>query len=328
MHTNKIKLLFPSTMARAGWDVVNARVDIEAIPFEFNMPTSSFHALLRDVNGVALGLTPFAEAELQAAPNLRVVARIGVGYDTVDVAALTRHKIPLMVTGSANSPTVAEQALHFMLALAKRGAALHAMVREGRWAERLKELPFDLYGKTVLVVGFGRIGSRISKACLALGMSVLVYDPYVAAANVTAAGCVPVGDLDAALARADFVTIHCPKNSETDGMLNAARLARMKPSAYLVNTARGGIVDEAALHSALTLGSIAGAGLDVFDREAPLADNPLLRLPNVITAPHMAGVTVEAFDRMAVATAQNVLGVLDGKPNIDHVVNKEVFAHR
>ncbi len=328
MHTNKIKLLFPSTMARAGWGVVNARVDIEAIPFEFNMPTSSFHALLRDVNGVALGLTPFAEAELQAAPNLRVVARIGVGYDTVDVAALTRHKIPLMVTGSANSPTVAEQALHFMLALAKRGAALHAMVREGRWAERLKELPFDLYGKTVLVVGFGRIGSRISKACLALGMSVLVYDPYVAAANVTAAGCVPVGDLDAALARADFVTIHCPKNSETDGMLNAARLARMKPSAYLVNTARGGIVDEAALHSALTLGSIAGAGLDVFDREPPLADNPLLRLPNVITAPHMAGVTVEAFDRMAVATAQNVLGVLDGKPNIDHVVNKEVFAHR
>ena len=328
MRNNKMKLLLPSTMARAGWDVLNARADIEAIRFEFGMPTPAFHALLRDAHGVALGLTPFAEAELRAAPNLRVVARIGVGYDTVDVAALTRHKIPLMVTGSANSPTVVEQALHFMLALAKRGAALHAMVREGRWAERLKELPVDLYGKTVLVVGFGRIGSRIAKACLALGMSVLVYDPYVAAANVSAAGCVPVGELDAALARADFVTVHCPKTGETLGMFNAARLARMKPSAYLVNTARGGIVDEAALHAALTQGIIAGAGLDVFDREPPLADNPLLGLKNVITAPHMAGVTVEAFDRMAVATAQNVLGVLDGKPNIDHVVNKEVFAHR
>ena len=328
MPNNKMKLLLPSTMARAGWDVVKARADIEAIPFEFNMPTSAFHALLRDAHGVALGLTPFAEAELQAAPNLRVVARIGVGYDTVDVAALTRHNIPLMVTGTANSPSVAEQALFFIFALAKRGAALHAMVREGRWADRLKELPVDLFGKTVLVVGFGRIGTRISKACLALGMSVLVYDPYVALAAVTAAGCVPVGELDAALTHADFVTIHCPKNSETMGMFNAARFARMKSSAYLVNTARGGIVDEAALHAALTQGTIAGAGLDVFDREPPLPENPLPGLPNVITAPHMAGVTVESFDRMAVATAQNLLDVMDGKPNLDHVVNKEMFVHR
>ena len=328
MRNNKMKLLLPSTMARAGWDVVKARADIEAIPFEFNMPTSAFHALLRDAHGVALGLTPFAEAELQAAPNLRVVARIGVGYDTVDVAALTRHNIPLMVTGTANSPSVAEQALFFIFALAKRGAALHAMVREGRWADRLKELPVDLFGKTVLVVGFGRIGTRISKACLALGMSVIVYDPYVVATAVTTAGCVPVGELDAALTHADFVTIHCPKNSETMGMFNAARFARMKSSAYLVNTARGGIVDEAALHAALTQGTIAGAGLDVFDREPPLPENPLPGLSNVITAPHMAGVTVESFDRMAVATAQNLLDVMDGKPNLDHVVNREMFAHR
>ncbi len=328
MRNDKMKLLLPSTMARAGWELANKRADIEAIPFEFNMPTPAFHALLRDAHGVALGLTAFAEAELQAAPDLRVVARIGVGYDTVDVAALTKHHIPLMVTGTANSPSVAEHALFLMLTLAKRGPALHAMVREGRWADRLKELPVDLFGKTLLVIGFGRIGRRISKACLALGMSVLAYDPYVAAKAVTTVGCVPVGDLDAALAHADFVTIHCPKNGETIGMFNGARLARMKSSAYLVNTARGGIVDEAALHIALTRGTIAGAGLDVFDREPPLADNPLLRLPNVMTAPHMAGVTIESFDRMAVATVQNLFDVLDGQPNMDHVVNKEMFAHR
>jgi D-3-phosphoglycerate dehydrogenase len=328
MPNNKLKLLLPSTTARAGWDVTKARADIEAIPFESNMPTVAFHALLRDAHAVALGLTPFAEAELQAAPNLRVVARHGVGYDTVDVAALTRHRIPLMVTGIANSPSVAEQALYFMFALAKRGAALHAMVRENRWADRLKVLPVDLFGKTVLVVGFGRIGTRLAKSCLALGMSVLVYDPYVAAAAINAAGCTPDSELDAALGRADFVSIHCPKNTETIGMFNAARLAHMKSSAYLVNTARGGIVDEAALHAALTRGVIAGAGLDVFDQEPTLPDNPLPRLPNVITAPHMAGVTVEAFDRMAVATVQNLLDVLDGKPNLDHVVNKEVFGHR
>ena len=329
MSNNKMKLLLPSTTARAGWDVVKARVDVEAIPFELNMPTAAFHALLRDAHGVALGpIIPFAEAELRAAPKLRVVARHGVGYDAVDVAALTRHNIPLMVTGIANSPSVAEQALSFMFALAKRGAALHAIVRENRWADRLNQLPVDLFGKTVLVVGFGRIGTRIAKPCLALGMTVLVYDPYVAATTIAAAGCVPVGDLEAALPRADFVTIHCPKSSETIAMFDATRFALMKPTAYLVNTARGGIVDETALHSALTKGIIAGAGLDVFDREPPAPDNPLLGLPNVITAPHMAGVTVESFDRMAIATTQNLLDVLDGEPNMDHVINKEVFAHR
>ena len=328
MPDHRMKLLLPSTMARAGWDVAKRRVDIEAVPFESSMPTAAFHTLLGDVDGVALGLTPFAEAELRAAPRLRVVARIGVGYDSVDVAALTRHKIPLMVTGTANSPSVAEQALFFMLALAKRGAAMHAMVRDGCWADRLNEPPVDLFCKTVLVVGFGRIGKRISHACLALGMTVLVYDPYIAMPRVEAAGCVPVDQLDAALGRADFVTIHCPKNCETIGMFNAARFARMKRAAYLVNTARGGIVDEAALHAALTQGTIAGAGLDVFDQEPPLNENPLFDLPNVITAPHIAGVTVEAFDRMAVATVQNLLDVLDGKPDMDHVVNREALAGR
>jgi D-3-phosphoglycerate dehydrogenase len=324
----KKKLLLPAMMARAGWDVIRNRDDVEVVAFEFNIPTPGFHALLRDVHGVALGLTPFGEAELKAAPNLRVVARHGVGYDSVDVAALTRHNIPLMVTGIANSPSVAEEALFFMLALAKRGAPMHAMVRDGRWAERLSELPVDLFGKTLLVIGFGRVGTRIAKFCLALGMTVLVYDPYVKADAIQAAGCSLVSDLDAALPRADFVTIHCPKTDETRGMFEAARLARMKPTAYLVNTARGGIIDETALHAALTSGALAGAGLDVFDREPPSPANPLLSLPNVIMAPHMAGVTKESFDRMAVAVATNLLDVLDGKPNMDHVVNKEVLAHR
>ncbi len=326
MPNDKMKLLLPSTMARAGWEVAEARTDVEAIAFEGNMPTVEFQALLGNVHGVALGLTPFAEPELRAAPNLRVVARMGVGYDNVDVAALTRHAIPLMVTGTANSPSVAEQALFFMLALAKRGNGFDVMVRENRWAERLRTKPFDLFGKTLLVVGYGRIGSRISSACLALGMTVLVYDPYVAAADIAAGGCTAVEKLEAALGQADFVSIHCPRNNETEGMFNSERLSRMKPSAYLINTARGGIVNEAALHAALSKGVIAGAGLDVFDREPPQPDNLLLGLPNVVTAPHIAGVTVEAFDRMAVTTVQNLLDVLDGRPRMEHVINKEALA--
>jgi D-3-phosphoglycerate dehydrogenase len=156
-------------------------------------------------------------------------------------------------------------------------------------------------------------------------MSVLVYDPYVKADAIQAAGCSPVSDLDAALARADFVTIHCPKTDETCGMFDAARLARLKPTAYLVNTARGGIIDEPALHAALTGKKLAGAGLDVFAEEPTPADNPLLKLPNVISAPHMAGVTRESLDRMGLQTAKNIISVLDGAPIRENVINKEVL---
>jgi len=156
-------------------------------------------------------------------------------------------------------------------------------------------------------------------------MNVLVYDPYVPADQVRAAGCEPVGDLDAALPRADFVSIHCPRTAETEGMFGTARLERMKPTGYLVNTARGGIIDEAALFSALTGGTIAGAGIDVFDREPPAPDNPLLKLDNVVTAPHMAGVTRESIDRMAGQAVRNVLSVFDGNPIRENVINPEVL---
>jgi D-3-phosphoglycerate dehydrogenase len=156
-------------------------------------------------------------------------------------------------------------------------------------------------------------------------MTVLVYDPYVPAEAIRAAGCEAVGDLDAALPRADFVTLHCPKTPETVGLFGAARLRKLRPTAFLVNTARGGIVDEPALHAALTGGVLAGAALDVFEREPPPTDNPLLTLPNVITSPHLAGVTAEAIQRMAVATARNMLSAIDGQPIRENVVNREIF---
>jgi D-3-phosphoglycerate dehydrogenase len=256
---------------------------------------------------------------------MMVVTRIGVGYDAVDVPALSRRKVPLMVAGAANSPSVAEQALFMMLTLAKRASEMHAMVKDGTWASRLGVLPFDLYGKTVLIVGFGRIGTRTAKRCLAMEMKVLVYDPYKPASEINAAGCEAVPDLDAALPRADFVTIHCPKTPETIGLFNAARFKQMKPTAYLINTARGGIVDEKALHDALVSGKLAGAGLDVFEIEPPPVGQPLHGLPNVIMAPHVAGVTVEAVDRMSEQTALNILSVLDGEPIRQNVINHDVL---
>jgi D-3-phosphoglycerate dehydrogenase len=328
MATNKKKIFITESMSQQGRALLNARDDIETVEFPNLISARDFEAMLTHhapVHGVALGATRFGEPELEASRDMKVVTRIGVGYDAVDVAALSRRKIPLMVAGTANSPSVAEQALFMMLTLAKRAVEMHALVKEGNWSSRLGKLPYDLFGKTVLIVGFGRIGTRTAKRCLAMEMNVLVYDHYKSAAEIEAAGCEAVTDLDAALPRADFVSIHCPKTPETVGMFNAARLKRMKPSAYLINTARGGIVVEAALYDALASGKLAGAGLDVFEQEPPAVPHSLFDLPNVIIAPHVAGVTREAVDRMSDQTARNILSALDGEPIRQNVINQDVL---
>ena len=328
MATNKKKIFITESMSRPGRALLSARDDIDLIEFPNMISQADFNARLKEhapVHGVALGGTRFGDPELESSKDMLVVTRIGVGFDAVDVPALSRRKVPLMVAGTANSPSVAECALFMMLTLAKRATEMHSLVRDNRWPERLGMLPFDLYGKTILIIGFGRIGSRTAKRCLAMEMNVLVFDPYKPAADIKATGCEPVTDLDAALPRADFVSIHCPKNPETIGMFNADRLKRMKPTAFLINTARGGIVDEAALHAALSSRKLAGAGLDVFEQEPPPAGHALFALPNVIMAPHVAGVTVEAVDRMSEQTARNILSVLDGDPLRQNVINQDVL---
>jgi len=312
-------------MGQEGVALLRARDDIETVTYPATIARAEFLPLLEDCAGIALSVTPFQRTEMDASPAIQVVARIGVGYDAVEIPALTARRVPLMVAGTANSVSVAEQAFHLMISLAKKHEGLDRLVREGRWGDRHGGLPMELNGKTVLIVGFGRIGTRLAKRCLGFDMVVLVRDPYVDAAAIRAAGCEPVDDLDAALPRVDFVSIHCPKNPETVGMFGAAQFARMKRGAFIVNTARGRIIDERALHAALTSGQIAAAGLDVFEAEPTPIDNPLLKLDNVIASPHMAGVTTEAVAGMAVVTAQNILSVLDGKPNRDNVINKEVL---
>jgi D-3-phosphoglycerate dehydrogenase len=317
MTTNKKKIFVTQTLSSGARALLTDRDDIELVEFPNLISAPDFQAML--------GATRFGEPELEASGDMKVVTRIGVGYDAVDVPALSRRKVPLMVAGTANSPSVAEQALFMMLTLAKRAQEMHTMVKQGTWASRLGQLPFDLYGKTLLIVGFGRIGTRTAKRCVAMEMQVLVYDPYKSAEEIKAAGCEPVADLDAGLPRADFVSIHCPKTQETIGMFNAARLSLMKPTAYLVNTARGGLIDEKALHDALVAGKLAGAGLDVFEHEPPPVGQALHGLPNVILAPHVAGVTVEAVDRMSEQTARNILSALDGEPIRLNVINQDVL---
>jgi D-3-phosphoglycerate dehydrogenase len=256
---------------------------------------------------------------------MMVVARLGVGFDAVEIPALNKRKIPLMTTGIANSVSVAEHAMYMLLASARLSRKHDRFVRENSWGERLSDLPADLAGKTILVVGMGRIGSRTVKRCVAFEMDVHVLDPNVSEAEIRKAGATKATDLKAILPRVDFVSVHCPKSPETVNMFNAETIGLMKADAFLVNTARGGIVNEEALYNALSSGKLRGAGLDVLDKEPPDAGNKLFGLENVIFSPHMAGVTKEASDRMAQTAIENILSVFDGRPNKANVVNKEVL---
>jgi D-3-phosphoglycerate dehydrogenase len=242
------------------------------------------------------------------------------------VAALTARRIPLAIAADANATAVAEHTLYFMLALAKRGLAYDRATRENRWAVRNSLDAVDLLGRRVLVMGFGRIGREVARRCAAFGMAVMVYDPYVQANTIEAAGDYrSIPDFEAALSQTDILTVHMPLGEESRSLIGAQELSRLPPHAFVINAARGGIIDEPALYDALTTGKIAAAALDVFDQEPPPADHPLFTLPNVLLTPHSAGLSKEAAIRMAISTARNALAGIDGKLDATMVVNREVL---
>jgi D-3-phosphoglycerate dehydrogenase len=281
---------------------------------------------IADADGVTIRTALLPTAAIERAEHLKVVSRHGVGYDNIDVEALTRRGIPLAIAADANATAVAEHALYFMLALAKQGLRYDRATREGEWAVRNSLDAVDLLGRRVLIMGFGRIGREVARRCAAFGMAVMVYDPYVQANVIEAAGDYrSVPDFEAALGDTDVLTVHMPLGVESRGLIGAAELAALPAHAFVINAARGGIVDETALHDALTSGKIAGAGLDVFDQEPPPEDHPLFALDNVILSPHSAGLSKEAAIRMAVSTARNVLAGIDGKLDPSMVVNREVL---
>jgi D-3-phosphoglycerate dehydrogenase len=323
---NQRKVMLVQGMPAEGRALLEARDDV-LVEECSNNEVDTLLGRLGDVAAVTLRTTVCDRAFIAAAPNLEVVSRFGVGFDSVDVEALTERGIPLLIAGESNSRSVAEHAVFLMMALAKRSLYFHGTVQGRRFQERFgTELEsVELFGKRLLVIGFGRIGTRTTAICKGLGMAVDVFDPYVESAAVEQAGARRVARLDEALPSADFVTVHCPRNAETEGLIDAAALARMKSSAILVNTARGGIIEEAALVDALRAGGIRAAGLDVFDSEPPPDDHPLLDLENVLFSPHVAGITSESMRAMAEVTCQNVLDAFDGRIKPAHIVNPEVL---
>jgi D-3-phosphoglycerate dehydrogenase len=318
------KVVIINIIHEAGLRVLEAREDA-ALTVVGEPDPKSVRRELADAHGVIVRTYPIDRTLIEASPQLEVVSRHGVGYDNVDVTALDERRIPLTIVGDVNAVPVAEQALFMMLALAKKGTAMDRAVRTDNFGRRDTSGMTELWRKSVLILGFGRIGRQVAARCRAFDMTVLAYDPYIDSATIEAAGCRAVADYRGALGEVDIVTLHMPLGPETTNMIGAAELAAMKPSAFLINVARGGLADEVALEAALREGRIAGAGLDVFASEPPAPDNPLLTLENLIMSPHSAGLSEECRERMAVACADNVLAVFDGTIERRLVVNAEAL---
>ncbi len=318
------RVLISGAIHPEGMAVLKARPGLDIVEMPDSEP-ATFVRLLPAADALLIRTAMLPREALVRADRLKVVSRHGVGYDNVPVDALTAKGIPLAVVGAVHSTSVAEHALFLLLAVAKRALAGDRAVRSGDWGARNRLDGIDLGGRTLLLIGFGRIGRALGRLALALGMRVLAYDPNVPAAEVAAAGATPVADWRAALAEADAVSLHVPRLPETENMIGAPELARMKPDAILVNTSRGGLVDERALAEALAAGRIGGAGIDVFDEEPPRAGHPLFAADRVLLSPHVAGLSREAMMRLSIAAAENILAGLDGSLDPALVVNREVL---
>ncbi len=278
-------------------------------------------ALLPGVMGTLAAVEPYTERVFASASELRVVSRFGVGYDQIDVQAATRHRVAIAMAFGANHEAVADYALALMLVLADDVLIHHQQMRDRAW--RLDFHP-GFWGSTVGIVGLGRIGKAVAKRCLAFGTTVLVYEPQPDMIFVREHG-VRLVSLDVLLQEADFVTLHLPASAETARFVNRERLALMKPTAFLVNTARGALVDEAALYDALAAGRLAGAGLDTFAEEPPW-NSRLLSLPNVILSPHSAASDQRAKRATLTRAVSSILAVARGAdPGPGFLLNPEVL---
>ena len=266
---------------------------------------------LASANAILVRSAPKVDAEaLAAAPNLKVIARAGVGLDNVDIKAATAAGVMVVNAPTSNIISAAELTVGHILSLARHIPPAHGALAQGQW-KRSKYTGIELYEKTVGIIGLGRIGALVAARLQAFGVNIIAFDPYITSARAQQLGVHPV-TLDELLAQSDFVTIHMPKTPETTGMISAPQLKLMKPTAYVVNVARGGLIDEADLYTALVDGTIAGAGLDVFVNEPPTG-SPLLGLDNLISTPHLGASTDEAQEKAGVSVAKSVRLALSGE---------------
>lgn len=331
--TNRPRLVFfDSWVDSVAETKLRDRDDLELVKLDYTTPEVRNWEVMVGAHGYQVQARTelrepwFGDAALIArCPNLLAMSSTGAGYDYIDVDACTAAGVLVCNQSGTNTEAVAEHALGMMLALSKRiGLADKLLRRPGAAIDRYALQGNDIHGKTVGIIGIGTIGRRFAELCHRLfGMTVLACDPYLDADEITRCHGRKV-DLGELLRSSDYVSVHCPRSKETLDMLGAAEFALMKPTAYFINTARGGIHDEEALAAALRERRIAGAGIDVFLKEPPPPDHPLLAFDNVLATPHTAGITEEALRQMAVSAAEQWIELLNGRAP-PRIVNPEAW---
>lgn len=297
---------------------------LEAAGFELRYPSAGGKVLdesqlggeLHDVAATLASTERYTAAVIARAPHLRVIARTGVGYDSIDVAAATARRVVVACTPGANHDAVAEHVFSLLLGLAKRVTKSHAEVTSGEFRRRPT---MSLRGKTLGLIGFGRTGRAVARRATAFGMRVIAYDPWLTERPVDAPD-VEVVSLDKLLASADILSLHAAATDENRKLINGPTIAQMKDGVILINTARGTLVDEEALSAALASGKVAAAGLDVFEREPPFR-SPLLSAPNLLLSPHLAGVDEKAIEEMATMAARTIIDLHAGRWPSECIVN-------
>ena len=290
-----------------------------------NFEIQNLKEQLKDVDGILLRTTRLDKEILEHCDNLKIISRHGVGYDNVDLDFLNENKIALCITSTSNAVSVAEHVLSFFIYLTKKLSLSDSLVKVGDFEKRSK-LPnfFELYKKKVLIIGFGRIGKEVAKRCLGFDMEVYVYDPFLDNEIIIKNQCIPI-EKNQGLAIADFITIHLPLNGDTKNFISQTELNVMKKKSILVNTSRGGIVNENDLCIALESKKIQGAGIDVFVSEPPESNHPFFKLDNILLTPHNAALTLECRERMSLEASQNIVFFLKNmsKLNVENLLNKK-----
>jgi D-3-phosphoglycerate dehydrogenase len=304
------KVLVSDPIAPEGIAILKQVADVDV---KTGLPKDELASIIGEYDALAVRSETKVTADiLEKATNLKIIGRAGVGVDNIDVAKATERGILVVNSPEGNTMAAAELTVAMLLALARNIPQADATMRQGEW-KRSKFMGSEIYGKTLGVVGLGKIGREVAKRLQAFDMKVIGYDPYLKPEQAEALG-IRLVDLPTLYKESDYITVHVPKTKETAGMIAAEQIAMMKPTVRLINVARGGIIDEVSLAEAAKSGKIAGAAIDVFSVEPATADNPLLNIPNIITTPHLGASTEEAQVNVAIDIAEQIADVLGGKP--------------
>jgi len=284
-------------------------------------------SMVADFDGIISRNTFIGYDIFANAPKLKVVASHGVGTDHIDIEAANKFGVYVVNTPGANAESVAEVVVGLMLCLSRRlVAGDYAMRINKDYYARNKLIGRDLYKKVIGIIGMGQIGRKLARICKeGFLMEILGFDPYVTEDEMKSLGVKKISDIDEVLRKADFVSLNCPYNDELHHMIDDGKLKLMKPSSYIINCARGQLIDEKALYNALYQGTIAGAAIDVYSKEPPDPDNPLFKLPNIIATPHIAANAEDSINNMSLISALDVLYILRGETDKAHIVNRELL---